>query len=311
MHPIRRELERFAVNLPLPARRDFARYLHQARGENHQRTALRAGKRDPAYWLLLPWWVWKAKPRRPSRGTLNDIVWAQYCLYLGVRIKDDLFDGQARHRNLHLACNAFLAEGERAFLAYFPPSSLFWSFYRRCMRSTQAAILRVDKIQRAAGAKPSDLLSEYPKVSALFKIGMFASCLLTQKRSWIPSLSRFADEMAIAGQILDDFQDISEDFVSGRLNYAALYCMKRDTTKHRNRSQLSATMAGRILFTDAADGIFTTVREHLDRAADALRVLPLRDGGLYLNRYCARLDRFKTNLHHRRSQYTFSSTFLS
>src|SRR5512139_3504209 len=192
MYPLRRKLARVASGLPWPVRRDLGRYLHHARRDRRQRTVLRSGDRVPAYWLLLPLWIWKTQARHARPQLLNDVLWAQYCLYLAVRINDDLLDGQAKSANLLSASRAFLVEGEKTFRTCFPRPSPFWQYYRSCIRTTRSAILRVQMMQKDPHTEPSRLLQEYSRVSAIFKVGSFALCTLLRHRDWMPEISLFA-----------------------------------------------------------------------------------------------------------------------
>jgi len=310
MQPIRRKVDSVAENLPLPARRDFTRYLHRAR-RNNQRTTLRAGSRIPPYWLLLPWWVSKAQIRHATPQVLDDILWGQYCLYLGIRIRDDLFDRHTWSRHLGSASTKFLQEAKKAYLRHFPPASVFWTYHRRCLHSTQVAILCVDRIQRNRSSRPSHLLREYAKVSSIFKVGAFALCVLLQRKEWMRQISQFADGLATAGQILDDLEDISDDLAAGRLNYAALFTLKSFQRKNLSLTRLSARIANQIFFSDTVDGIFAVTRHHLDLAASALKSLPVPGPVSYLNHYYTQLDKYQKDLRSGRSRFiSFSQIML-
>ena len=137
------------------------------------------GGGEERFWSLLPRWL--AADRRfvaipPRRAWLNDIVWAQYCLFLFVRIHDDLFDRQAHSSSLVFVADQLLLEAETTF-AKHRPDAAFWRLFRANLTTTLAGILKVDALQRRPRAMKTSALVLHASVSAIFKVGAAAICV--------------------------------------------------------------------------------------------------------------------------------------
>lgn len=307
MRLIRARVYRRARDLPPSLRRDFGKYLHRARKAQATRTAVGARTQDPAYWLVLPGWLAHGgigAHKRPQR-VLGDVLWGQYCLYLAIRIKDDLFDQQARSKNLSIVADGFMAESRRAFEKYFEERSSFWSGYQRCIETTNAAIRQIDALQRADTTSASQLLREYAKQSAVFKVGSLAVCTMSGSGEIFARISSFADHMAIASQIIDDLQDITEDLKQKRLNYAARVVLQNAKTVPQGASTILKRIAGGFLYGDGLQTIFGEVRSRLRLAGEALGSLRLPESSAYLSSYNAVLNVLEQHLHRERVQWVF------
>ncbi len=307
MRLIRARLDRYARALPPSLRRDFGKYLHRARKAQATGTAVGARSQDPAYWLLLPGWLAHGgigAHKRPQR-ILGDVLWGQYCLYLAIRIKDDLFDRQARSKNLSCVADRFMSESKRVFEKYFDERSSFWDGYKRCVETTNAAIRQIDTLQRADTTSASQLLREYAKQSAVFKVGSLAICKVSGRPGIFASISRFADHTAIASQIIDDLQDITEDLKQKRLNYAARVVLQNAKTVPQGGSTIPKRIASGFLYGDGLQTIFGEVRSRLRLAGEALGSLRLPESSAYLSSYNAVLNVLEQHLHRERVRWVF------
>jgi hypothetical protein len=271
------------------------------------RTAVGARGQDPAYWLLVPGWLAQGglgAHKRPQR-VVGDVLWGQYCLYLAIRIKDDLFDQQARSKNLSIVADGFMVESRRAFEKYFEKHSSFWSGYQRCIETTNAAIRQIDTLQRADTTSASRLLREYAKQSSVFKVGSLAICKLSSRPRIFARVSRFADHMAIANQIIDDLQDITEDLEQKRLNYAARVVLQDAKGVPQGRSTILERIVSGFLYGDGLQTIFDEVRSRLRLAGEALSSLRLPETSAYLSSYSAVLNVLEQHLHRERVRWVF------
>src|SRR5207244_2505089 len=115
---LRRMLERrlaaYIKSWPPTIGRDLSMYSEARRRPASGR---RSARRD-RYWTSLPVWLLKhprfAAPRRGGHAFLEDILWGQYCLFLFVRIHDDLFDRQAQSPALLFMADGLLVESRRS-----------------------------------------------------------------------------------------------------------------------------------------------------------------------------------------------------
>jgi len=220
------------------------------------------------YWTMLaPALAGSKGPRRVAPCFVRDVLWAQFCLFLFVRIQDDLFDGQAEDKRLIYAADQFLIEAERTFGRYFARSSRFWCLLHQALETSTRAILRVDQLQQEEGGSPAELLEAYAQVAEIFKVGTAAVCLKMRRPRDLMALSRFADEMAVAGQIFDDLEDVEEDLRRCRLNYVAKRLLDGHPTEP---AQAMERVAREIVLGDGALRILSEVERHLGLAAVAL-----------------------------------------
>jgi hypothetical protein len=174
---------------------------------------------DPI-WLSLPGWLTARAARRPGESFLSDVRWGQYCLFLFVRIHDDVFDGHHADPALIYVADLLLVESERAFARHFT-SGPFWPFYRRSLATTLAAILERDGFERRPRGLGADDRWVHARVSSLFKVGAAAVCFKTRRLHDLRSTGRYLDHLAIAGQMLDDMKDLQADLDRGRVNTVA------------------------------------------------------------------------------------------
>ena len=135
-------------------------------------------------------------------------------------MRDDVLDRQAANPRLVFAADGFLVEAERAFARHMRDED-FWKFFRQAVEQTANGILEADALQRRTKISEKPLYAAYTRVSAIFKVGSAAICLPANRRAAFARVERFADHLAIAGQLLDDLEDVHEDLADGRCNAAA------------------------------------------------------------------------------------------
>src|SRR5437016_3752201 len=173
-------LARFIDSSPPDARAALQGYF-ASRSRVSRRTS--TADRLP-YWILLPCWTFDAWARGAlrDRRTLNAILYAQYCLFLFVRIHDDLLDGQAHEPALIFAADAVLLESQRTFAQQIDTSE-FRDAFRESLARTIRAIGDADHCQRRPGAMRRSTLPLYASVSAIFTVGATAVSLLSGRRA--------------------------------------------------------------------------------------------------------------------------------
>jgi hypothetical protein len=255
-------------------------------------------------WSLLPRWLLDdrrfaaAAHRRP--GWIDDILWAQYCLFLFVRIHDDLFDGQAQQRSLVFVADEMLLEAQNT-LARRSTAARFWQLFRQNVALTLRGILRADAIQQRRGAMNGRTVTAYADVSAVFKVAIAAVCVGSGRMREFRALSRFADEIAIAEQILDDLFDVDEDLARSRYNFAANCLLIGQLSEGIDAERITREL----LLGQGVGAVFQKVRRHLDRAADAVAPLRLAPAIRYVDAFRRGVDDLRQQLHATRAAYVF------
>jgi hypothetical protein len=255
---------------------------------------------DQKYWTVIPNALARVRHggRMPTESFLDDVLWGQYCIFLFVRIRDDLFDAHVHGRQLQVAADMILEEGTRAFARHFDRQSSFWNAFRTLLAGTQKAIADVDMLQRRVRS-PRVILRLYAKVSAIFKIGLAAVCIQCDRRNQFKQIAACFDEIATAGHIVDDLEDVDEDLRRKRFNYVAAVILRKSKagTSHRDRD---LHVARTLLYGDGTARIMREARLHLTRAEEALQSLRLPEVRSYLRMQRANVALLSQTLQKRR-----------
>ena len=311
MVSIEKCLRRFVNSLPQPSAGDFLRYrktlLRKRGSQNIRKRALLSRP----YWLLLPVWLTAAYSRNSKQHKrnnlfLNDVLWGQHCLFLFVRIQDDIFDRHVESSSLIFTSDQFLLEAQKIFSKYFHHSSAFWNFYRKFLKDTTLAIPLVDNFQRSSNSHAKKLLTGYAQINAIFKIGSAAVCLYFGRMKDFSYIEKFADEMAIASQILDDLQDINEDLKRKRFNYVTSIIMKGKAKGRMSRDKISELVVKKLMFTSVGDELLVDVRRRFNHASDYLHIMGIAEAKRVFKAYDKALQQMQISFHRKKVQFIFS-----
>jgi len=264
----------------------------------------RSYRNAPYPWTSLPSWrvlplMLAERYRRDSgraplpAGLLRDIRWGQYCLYLFTRFQDDCFDGQSTAPVSIYAADQCLFEAERVFSRHIPKKSWFWPVYNDSLRITTQSIVEVDRLQQNKDTRPEQLLDGYARVGEILKAGSAAVCAtMGQKIAFHPA-SLFSDEMAKAGQIMDDLQDLGEDLGRSRYNYMA--AVIRTLGKHRrHKAGEQGAFLDSLLILAAREHAFAEAKKRVSIASDLISRLALPGMRKYIDEYRKSLVRAET-----------------
>ncbi len=295
MFPLHSYIEESIASWPLTMRREFRKYIRRFYRETRGRTGRDDPIRTQPYWLLFPVWLARKYAGPPSNriagSMLNDILWGQYCVFLSVRIKDDLYDGQTSASSLLGAADYFLTEAHNVFSRHIGNGDRFWDIFSGNLDETSQAIIEVDAMQRLRRVSLTRMRDGHARVSSIFKIGSAAVCCLTDHPDHMTHVAEACDRLAVAGQILDDFQDIEEDFRQGRLNYAARFILGAARQTAAWRENALHHIAERLLFTESAARLFAEVIGHVHMTSRLLAPLRLPETEVYVAEYARSLER--------------------
>jgi hypothetical protein len=238
----------------------------------------RPTRRQPI-WLLLPIWLHERfTPRRApfrSRQFLADVLWAQFCLFLFIRIQDDVLDGQTAPRMLFVA-DEFLLESQRVFSTM--PLPAFHAVVSASLSATIRGILRANALQRGAGLVRRQWVV-YAQVGSIFKVASAAVCRAGLHEREFAAVSRFLDHVAIADQILDDLRDLDEDLRDRRINAAARWLLGADCRDDGIRERVGAA----IFHTDRVELLIRAVDSHVRHARSSIGRLDLPAAPAFLD----------------------------
>ena len=305
MTSLQSQVEKYVSALSPVFREEFRRYRQLHPHKQH----LTSTKGHP-YWKEIPRWLENRHVAIPIRtpstqAFFDDIAWAQHSLFLFGRIQDDLFDGDAHSPALIYISDLFLLEADRVLAKYFAHSSRFWTLYRGCLKKAAQSTIEVDALQRVLGSSIHRLETAYSGVNSIFKIGPAAICLKAKKEDNIPSIFRFADRMAIIGQVIDDLRDFEADLERKRFNYAAQFLLGR--TKKASSERMSfAPVGDDLVLTGAFAALFDKLRSHLKGAENAIKPLAIPEAAPFIQRYRENLRHMENHLNNVQVEYLLS-----
>jgi hypothetical protein len=291
---MREGLRRLTSSWPPPMRVALKRYLR-----SHSVQPLNMTEGRPPHYILFSIWLlrrFKPKPSGSDRRFLANVLWGQFCLYLAFRIQDDQLDHDSGPGWLILVTDLLQLEAVRTFSLYFPRDSRFWTLYFESIESTIQGVVRVDSLQRCRDGNVSALLKGYTRVCAFFAIGAAAVCVRFSRMKDFQRALMFWNEMAIAGQLLDDLEDLSEDWHRGRFNSAVKIVLRNNLSASGGKCVALSTVK-RALAAGGVDRIAQMVLRRIDRAEEALR--PIRGRSLYpgFRDYRMNIERMRRAMH--------------
>jgi hypothetical protein len=256
------------------------------------------------YWLVIPQWLGGLflRKQRTNLKFLVDVLSGQFCVFLAIKIHDDLFDGQTQDRSLLYAADHFLLSARGAFAPYFPPESIFWSFFDSSIAQTLNAIIAVDQSQLHGYGSRSSVAALMRQEYAAVNIATYAICLRSKRIRSFRTIAQCMGELAYVGQLLDDLEDMMVDFQRGRVNYAAQFLLG---ASHDRRKSFVSRLTRRIILNGAADRFFEMLYDHLHRASDIADSIAIPMLVEYVGSYRSELQSVQDQLHRTRVQAFF------
>jgi hypothetical protein len=211
-----RRLQHRRDRWPTRARVAVQKYL----APTSSRTSRSARRRADPIWLRLPAWLAARGRNSMDRTFLSDVQWGQYCLFLFVRIHDDVFDRHVTDPVFVYAADLLLIDSERAFARQFGKSA-FWPFYRDSLNTTLTAILEANALERRPQGLGGADTRVHARVASIFKVGAAAVCIKAGRPADLRRVGPFLDHLAIVSQMIDDLKDLRDDAIDGRRNSIA------------------------------------------------------------------------------------------
>ncbi len=296
---------------PPSIRRELNRYIRRFYREGGRACDNVGDIHRQPYWFFLPTWLRKKYNQETSskisKKVLDDILWAQYCVFLSIRIKDDMYDGEEIATPLFFAADQFLSEACDILFRHLNGVPRFWPIFTGSLKETITAFWEVDAMQQRGRVSLRRMRVGYARVSSIFKIGSAAICYLAGHGRDVSIVESASDELAIAGQILDDFHDMDEDMSRKRLNYAARFILGSTQPRGEGREDTLQLLAERLLYTDRVTRLFDEVIGHVQAAENSLIRLKLSGAEQYFPAYVESLEILRDKLREEQANRIFGT----
>ena len=259
-----------------------------------------------SWWFLVPGWLVnnKAAHALSDQKFMEDVLWAQYCIFLSVRILDDIYDMQAKNSNLLFVSHLLQLEADRQFAKYFPHDSSFWKRKNDFQQKTLISIVLTDKLQRKRKVKVKDLFPAYADVASIFKIGISAICKKEKDFTKLKLFYKFADELAIISQLFDDFYDILEDLKLGKINSAVRIILDKLPTG--SIDDITKKTAHALQFKNGFNNLAAEIIKHIKTANRIAKKLKIQEALLHVQSFEKALKSLERMQHKKRVEYMFS-----
>jgi hypothetical protein len=242
------------------------------------------------FWLLMPGWLLDRSsqdlPKNiPKLTLLEDILYAQLCLVLFVRIHDDLADDPSQRSFLAVAAFQLLIDSEMVFCKYLGQANTFSSLFHEALRTTSFCAIQLEFLERDPDIKPDRIMRLYAKEAAVLLLGSRVIGFLAGSPDDIREIQRFGGAMTVSGQLLDDLRDLEEDLAQGKINLAASILMRAS-----NRAGLSVQLTRESLveagiFSGGFQDVLNVVARQLVRAKTAAHELKIQAAVPWVERY--------------------------
>lgn len=254
-------------------------------------------------WLLVAGWLAESfglASTAAGRRALPDLRWIQYCVYGVFRVQDDLVDGECGDPLLAVEANQLSSEAARCAARHFDGDSPFWDLFQGSIDQTSRALVTLQDLQRSAEREPHGELALYVDLAASLKIGAAGVAFAAgRERDWVERISPALDHLAVAGQILDDVEDVDEDLAEGRINYAAWWLSR--PVFGEGHEALRAVVAFNLATGDRLAGLLDVARSQVAAAEEIIGPELCPAVYRFLGLYRRRIDRIESDIERRRS----------
>jgi len=306
---VRKRLHTFIKSWPESLAGEFLEHYNKPQLLSRHQINCRPANPEYPVWVLLPSWLldkYSFNRKLKLRNFLEDLLWAQFCLFFFMRIQDDLFDGHTENTSLIFASNLFFLEAQNTLSQHFRSLSGFWPIFRDSIKTSWQSIVETATLQNRFVTSPSKLIAGYAGTAALFNIGIAALCTKCRQMNKFPLFAGFITEMIIAGQIIDDLQDIEEDFQNGKYNYAANLLLRHYGIRVIKKRYISEQIRKAIFISDGINSVFREVRRHLTLAEQAIAGTGIPEARSLIQNYQAGMDKLQTSFYRNRVKFFFA-----
>jgi hypothetical protein len=207
-----------------------------------------------------------------------------------------------------MAAHLLRLESERNFALHLATDNAFWDAYRNILVRTVTLAEEIDQLQKDPLAMATMPIEKYAIVSEGLVVGTIAAAILSGRQFQIDLFRRFCGHLSIAAQILDDFADIEEDFVAGRINFAASILLKdnpADAYEIFGETGLDI-LAGKLLAGPGLTLLFDLAEENLSQATELAQVVKIPGAASFVSALANTVERQKSEVHRVRVRHVLA-----
>lgn len=263
------------------------------------------------FWYHLPGWLanYYASTSDSYREEVpldfvQDVLWAQYCIYCYIRIQDDVCDGQLNKPSYLFYGNRFLIETQKILTRHFTISDQLWVLYHELLVRTSMGILAGEAKQLNPDSPPEELLTNYCEAGAIFNLGAAATCYKYHRMDVYQSITEYTADMTIAGQIVDDILDVEEDLRNGKYNFATKMILRQGDIKEISPGN-AAEVIGRNILYNGMDSVLQILQDKLEHAREIMHTLAIPEAVTMIRAYQQRMEQTKQAVHQMRVSVIF------
>jgi hypothetical protein len=115
-------------------------------------------------------------------------------------------------------------------------------------------------------------------------------------------IERFMDKLAVGSQVLDDLNDLAEDFERSRYNYVALRILRNEKGTVRRGSIHLEDLSRQVVYTSIGDTILGEVIDEFSSAYRILQPLNIRDANRIARSHTTALKSMRERMLMRRAE---------
>jgi hypothetical protein len=300
-------LEVFINTLPLSMSNAFDNYYSEVEWKKSSKT------KNPniPFWILLPYalseyYAKKDNSDEKERNIINEIIWAQFCIFLFIRIKDDVLDA-GTDIYLSLIADQFLIESEKSFYKYFQKSKTFWSLYHMMLRESTIAMYQKEKFQKDIYSATNDIKNCIIEEGAILNLGIAAVCCRFGKRRDFSKLRNITSHLTVASQLIDDLIDVEEDLNIGNYNYVLRRLIHYDNFTNSSNNEIIEKFNENMVFDNGFVKLTEEISNHLNQAETILSQYGFNKIMDYISDHRNLLSSLKREIHDTIFEYYFGN----
>ena len=273
-------LEEFINTWSKPMTAEFKDYYSNASWQKGMVFSLNYDYEKVPFWFILPSEILSKffKSDFSSENNmkfLHDSLWAQYCTFMFIRIKDDVIDSNEKNELLILISDQFLFEAEETLLNYFERSNSFWKIFYQLLKETTKAIYEKANLEKLFQQSSDDIIHFSGREASVLNIGTAAVCSKYNKLKEFQLLKKMTYHLVISRQIIDDLFDIEEDLKIGKYNYAASLFFNNNLAEISNSTEAVKVLSKSTIYSEGINVLFDDINKSVEIAELLAKLLEL------------------------------------